>query len=89
MTPRRAHYLAGCEYYSKNQRGKSVADKIKRADGIIGERGCYEEKRALWKVGAWRRLRGACAGERRDDGSRDATPGANEARRRYPADKAS
>ena len=49
----------------------------------------YEEKRALWKVGARRRVRGASAGERRDSGSRDATPGANEARRRYSADEAS
>lgn len=69
--------------------GKFVADKVKRVDGISASADAARKNAPQRKVGARRRVRGASAGERRDSGSRDATPGANEARRRYSADEAS
>ena len=77
--PRSGRY-AGCGF---------AADKVKRADGTSASAGATKKNAPQRKVGSRRRVRGANAGERRDSGSRDATPSANEARRRYPADEAS
>ena len=71
------------------KRGDFAADKVKRADGTSASAEATKKNAPQRKVGSRRRMRGVSAGERRDSGSRDATPGANEARRRYPADEAS
>ena len=53
----------------------------------VGERKDYERNALRGKVGIMAHLKGASAGERRDDGSRDAPADAHETRRRYPADE--
>ena len=70
-------------------RSGGYAGKVKRDDGTSASAEATKKNAPQRKVGARRRVRGASAGERRDSGSRDATPSANEARRRYPADEAS
>ena len=66
-----------------------LSPTVKQADKMSASAETTKKNAPRRKVGSRRRMRGASAGERRDSGSRDATPGANEARRWYPADEAS
>ena len=69
--------------------GAASAQKAKRADDASASARVTKKNAPQRKVGLTAQVRGASAGERRGDGSRDAPADARETRRRYPADEVS
>ena len=63
--------------------------RTKRADGTSASAETTKKNAPQRKVGLTAHVRGANAGERRDDSSRDAPTDARETRRRYSADEVS